>query len=88
MMNKSRKPVSEFELDQWMNQLELVPPADFESRVLSRIAHAELNVPAHRSLGAYLFEPLRWLALVSGGAFALSELLAFMFGFWTVSTAL
>ncbi len=87
-MNKSRKPVSELELDQWIHQLELVPPADFEPRVLSRIAEAELTVPVNRSLGAYLFKPLHWLAVVSGGAFALSELLAFMFGFWTVSTAL
>ena len=71
-----------------MHQLELVPPADFESRVLSRIADAELTVPVNQSLDVDLFKPLRWLAVASGGAFALSELLAFMFGFWTVSTAL
>jgi hypothetical protein len=88
MMNKSRKPVSDFEFDQWMHQLELVPPVDFEPRVLRRIAEAELTAPVNRSLVVYLFKPLRWLVVASGGAFALSELLAFMFGFWTVSTAL
>jgi hypothetical protein len=103
-MNKSRKPISELGLDQLMSQAGLEPPQDFEQRVIARLvgfnalprASAVQHVSpreqrqaiAGQSHATQWLTPLRWLAMLGGGAFALSELLAFMFGLWTVSTAL
>ncbi len=90
-MNESQKLISEVELDQLMTQVGLKPALDFEHKVIRLMENSAAD-SAHRevpqSLAAHFFKPLRWLALLSGGAFALSELLAFMFGLWTVSTAL
>lgn len=83
-MNESRKPISELELDQLMSQAGLAPPRNFEQSILTRLAPRT----EAQCLAAPWFKPVRWLALLSGGAFALSELLAFMFGLWTASTAL
>ncbi len=91
-MNESLKPFSELDLDLLMTQAGLKPPPDFERKVLIRIRDTNAAVPVQatvpRSLAVQMFRPLHWLALISGGLFALSELLAFMFGLWTVSTAL
>jgi hypothetical protein len=47
---------------------------------------------AHRAasklMSDYLLKPLRALALLGSAALALSEVFAFVFGLWTVSTAL
>jgi hypothetical protein len=59
------------------------------------VAVARTDTPAQLSgmatsgelMSKYLMKPLRYLALLGGGAFAFSELIAFMFGLWTVSTA-
>jgi hypothetical protein len=90
-------------LEQMLARPSLVPPTDFEQRVLARLealqAEAAMNtevpiqpkafaLPTGTLLFKYLLKPLRILALVGSGAFAFTELLAFVFGLWTVSTAL
>jgi hypothetical protein len=103
-MSKSREPISEVGLDQLMSQAGLEPPQDFEQTVLARLVginalprapavqgvapRGQRRAIAGQSRATQWLQPLRWLAMLSGGAFALSELLAFMFGLWTVSAAL
>jgi hypothetical protein len=87
------------EPDPLMSQAGLRPPLDFEKKVMARIADVIERDRVHgadtvrdRAGGApsvsRWLAPLRWLALVSGGAFAFSEVLTFMLGLWAVSTAL
>jgi hypothetical protein len=83
------------ELEKMLAQPLLVPPPGFERRVLESVANMQpaSAIQASRrvqrsGVAEYLLMPLRYLTLLGGGAFAFSELVAFMFGLWTVSTAL
>jgi hypothetical protein len=86
-MNEPAKLLTEFELDQRMLNASMTPPADFERNVMRRIVVTKAMVPVPRSPRHRSLKPLHWIVGTLGGAFALSELLAFVFGFWTVSTA-
>jgi hypothetical protein len=95
----TRDPALLSESDSLMAQAGLRPPLDFEQKVMARIADVVELDRVHRAdtardrAGAAppvsrWLAPLRWLALVSGGACAFSEVLTFMLGLWAVSTAL
>ena len=70
------------DLDALLSRELLNVPDDFADGVMQGIHH--LPLPARRMR---LYDALQKLALVAGGIAGLTQLAAFMFAAWTVSTA-
>jgi hypothetical protein len=73
------------DIDTLLNEATLYPPNDFERRVMRAVAQLKLSKPSQPSL---FTQGLKALAMLSAGLFAMSEMLAFVFGLWTASVAL
>jgi hypothetical protein len=71
------------QLDALLNAPLLDVPADFTREVMQRVAW--LPLPAARP---GLRERLQELALIVGGLLGAAQLASFMFGIWTVSSAI
>jgi hypothetical protein len=99
----SAKPLLDLaELDQLLSMDFLQVPQGFEQQVLRRMtsesgrseplplidALVPLQISPTARLARRVVLACRWLALASGSALALAELIAFLFGFWTSSAAL
>lgn len=73
------------EIDELLRTDLLTPPDGFAGRVMERIATLPLPGPAaERRRAQDIFE---WLALAGAVLAGLSQLLAFVFGVWSVSNA-
>ena len=70
------------DLDRLMGAPLLLPPADFAERVMRRIV--PLPQPERPSM---LRTSIQWLALAGAGLPAAFQLLSFLFGMWTATTA-
>ncbi|MDZ4262960.1 MAG: hypothetical protein U1B30_11605 [Pseudomonadota bacterium] len=60
----------------------LTVPDDFTERVMRDVCMTPLPTPRQR-----WYERLQWLALIGSAALGAVELLAFIFGLWTATTA-
>jgi hypothetical protein len=70
------------DLDSQLQSGLLVPPEDFSQQVMQRIAYLPLPVRRPRWR-----DRLQWIALVGGGILGATQLAAFLFGIWAVTTA-
>lgn len=71
------------ELDELLTTAFSTPPENFAAGVMQRIA--ALPEPAARPCRAR--DVVEWLALVGAVAAGLSQIVAFVFGIWTISNA-
>jgi hypothetical protein len=70
------------DLDSQLQAGLLIPPEDFSQQVMQRIACLPLPVRRPRWL-----DRLQWIALVGGGIAGATQLAAFVFGIWAVTSA-
>ena len=72
----------ENELDILMQTELLSVPSDFTERVMN-----EIHLDLHATPREKLRKSFQWFALISGAVIGLFELVTFIFGIWTVTTA-